>query len=226
MDPVKRPILFVTGTDTGVGKTALTAWLARCLSVTVPGVVALKPVCTGGRDDARALQEASGKRLSLDEINPWHFRAPLAPLLAARREQKELRLAQVLAWIRSLQKSHPGILVEGAGGLLTPIGEDFDARNLIVALRATPIVACANRLGAINQTLLVLAALPPALVLRARVVLMSLTRETAVARSNVVFLQERLGMDRVHAVPCSPCPSQPDRRVGVAIDGLARSLGW
>ena len=138
----------------------LTALLARYLRERGVNVAALKPVCSGGRDDARALHAALDGALSLDEINPWHFRAPMAPLLAARRERKRVRLADVLAHVRAMQKRFDVVLIEGAGGLLSPLGEDFDSRDLIAALRATPIVVCPNRLGAVNQVLLTLEALP------------------------------------------------------------------
>ena len=69
------PAFFITGTDTGVGKTVLTALLARYLKARRVGVAAFKPVCSGGRADARALHAALGGALTLAEINPWHFRA-------------------------------------------------------------------------------------------------------------------------------------------------------
>ena len=88
---MKRTI-FITGTDTGAGKTVLTALLAQFLRERGVNAAALKPICSGGRDDARALRAAMDGALSLDEINPWHFRAPIAPLLAARRERKHVHL--------------------------------------------------------------------------------------------------------------------------------------
>ena len=81
---MKSPqILFITGTDTGVGKTVFAALSTVYLRQNGFRVAALKPLCSGGRDDARVLHAAAGKVLSLDEVNPWYFRAPLAPLLAA-----------------------------------------------------------------------------------------------------------------------------------------------
>jgi len=222
---VKKTILFVTGTDTGVGKTVLTAWLARHLRESGRAAIALKPVCSGGREDALALRAAAGNALALDKINPWHFHAPLAPLLAARREGRKPKLAQVLTYIRHVQTTFPIVLVEGAGGLLSPLGEDFDSRDLLVALRATPLVACPNRLGAINQSLVTLAALPPALSRQAKLVLMSPLREGSTSRSNDQYLREKLGPGRVHSVPWSARPDQPERRVRAAITSLANALG-
>src|ERR1700722_12577845 len=99
-----KQTLFITGTDTGVGKTVLTALLTRFLRERGLNVAALKPVCSGNRADARALSAAMNGALKLDEINPWHFRTPLAPLLAARREKRRLKLSQILAHNRALQK--------------------------------------------------------------------------------------------------------------------------
>ena len=116
---------FITGTDTGVGKTVLTALLTRHLREHGVNAVALKPVCSGDRADARALHAASAGALTLDEINPWHFRAPIAPLLAARRERRRVGLADVLAHVRAMQKRFDVVLIEGAGGLLSPLGENL-----------------------------------------------------------------------------------------------------
>src|SRR6266496_2869342 len=124
-------ILFITGTDTGVGKTVFAVLVTRHLCDRGFYVATLKPVCSGSRDDARLLRDAAGKVLPLREVNPWHFRAPLAPLLAARQEKKRVRLREVRAHIRRVARQFDVVVVEGAGGLLSPLGEDFDSRDLI-----------------------------------------------------------------------------------------------
>jgi dethiobiotin synthetase len=194
-------ICFITGTDTGVGKTVLAALLTRHLRASGVCVAALKPVGTGDRHDASALRSAAGEVLSLDEINPWHFRAPLAPLLAARMERKRVRLPEVVAHIRRVSKRFDVVVVEGAGGLLSPLGEGFNSRDLMVALRAKPIVVCPNRLGAVNQALLVLHALPHAMSARAKVVLMSQKEPELAHRTNPNLLAEILGARRVLVLP-------------------------
>jgi dethiobiotin synthetase len=196
-----KQTFFITGTDTGVGKTVLTALLARHLRERGVNAAALKPICSGGRDDARALRAAMNAALTPDEINPWHFRAPIAPLPAARRERKRVTPADVLAHVRTMQKRFDVMLVEGAGGLLSPLGENFDSRDLIVALRATPIVVCPNRLGAVNQVLLTLAALPRSASCRARVVLMSPSKLDASTNTNVGLLAEFFDAKRIFELP-------------------------
>ena len=198
---MKRTTFFITGTNTGVGKTVLTALLTRHLRERGVNAVALKPVCSGGRADARALHAASDGALTLDEINPWHFRAPMAPLLAARRERRRVALADVFAHVRAMQKRFDVLLVEGAGGLLSPLGEKFDSRELIVALCATPMVVCPNRLGAVNQVLLTLAALPRSASCRARVVLMSPAKPDAATNTNVGLLAEFFDAKRIFELP-------------------------
>ena len=187
-----KQTLFITGTDTGVGKTVLTALLTRFLRDRGPacGTAALKPVCSGGRADARKIFAALDGALTLDEINPWHFRAPIAPLLAARREKRSVKLSQVLAHIRALQKRFDVMLVEGAGGLLSPLGENFNSRDLILALRVTPIIVAQNKIGVVNHVLLTLEALPKNLHAKARVVLMSPPKPDAAAKTNAKLLAE------------------------------------
>ena len=210
-----KRVIFVTGSDTGAGKTVVAALLTRRLRGQGYRVAALKPLCSGGREDAVALQVAAGRALSLDEVNPWHFRAPLAPALAARRERRRVLPAAVLAQVRRTQARFDAVIVEGAGGLLSPLGVGFDARNLIARLRATPVVVVPNRLGAINQALLVLAALPRAAARRAQVVLVTQSNPDASGRTNAALLVERIGHDRVHRLPwlgelwqdAPPCPT-------------------
>lgn len=183
-------ILFITGTDTGVGKTVFAALSTVYLRQNGFRVAALKPLCSGGREDARILHAAAGKVLSLNEVNPWHFRAPLAPVLAARKEKQRVRLRQVVSHIRRVAKRFEVVVVEGAGGLLSPMGEDFDSRDLIAALGATPVIVCANKLGAVNQVRLVSEALPQAAARKARVVLVNPKKPDAASRTNLELLKE------------------------------------
>ncbi len=222
-------VLFITGTDTNVGKTVLSVLLTRELLRRGVDVRAVKPLCSGGREDAEALLEAQGRagfqpapvqdssaketiglplkrgrleaRPTLDQINPWHFAEPLTPLVASRRAGEPLHRKEVVAFLRKSASSCDVLLVEGAGGLLSPLGEDCDARDLIVSLKATPVVVAQNRLGAINQSLLVMGALPMAIRQKAQLVLMQPELADVVSRTNVDVLKGRLGAARVHPVP-------------------------
>jgi dethiobiotin synthetase len=194
-------LFFVTGTDTGVGKTIFTAFTTSYLRKQNVNAVALKPVSSGNRNDARILCRAAGGALPLEAVNPWHFRAPLAPLAAARRERRRVQLREVVEHIRRIAPRFDVVLIEGAGGLLSPLGEDFDSRDLIMALRSEPFVLCPNRLGAINQLLLAWEALPSRTRCEATAVLVSPPRPTLVSRVNKELLAERLGPGRVISMP-------------------------
>jgi len=194
-------MFFITATGTGAGKTVLTALLLGCLRQRGETAAAFKPVCSGGRDDARILHAVPGGALTLDEINPWHFRPAIAPALAAKQEGKSVRRAQVLAHLRTKQKIFAVTLVEGAGGLLSPVGADFNSRDLILALRAVPLVVAPNRLGAINDLLLTLEALPKNFRSKAKIVLMSPARPDAATATNAGLLGEFFPPGRIFTLP-------------------------
>jgi dethiobiotin synthetase len=199
--PSVAEVLFITGSDTGVGKTSLSVALTRWLVAQAVNVRAVKPFCSGGRDDALALCRAQIDRLTIDEVNPWYFRDPLAPLLAARNEGKSVVLDQALSFLHAHAAECDVLIVEGAGGLLSPLLENADALTFITELSARPIVVCPNRLGAINQSLLVWRSLPPGLAVRGRLVLMAQPEPDTSAPGNTDFLVERIGKGRVVQLP-------------------------
>jgi dethiobiotin synthetase len=192
---------FITGTGTGVGKTVFTALFARFLREKNINVAALKPICSGGREDARALHAALGGALTLDEINPWHFRAAIAPSLAAAREKKSVKLDQMLAHICATRKKFDVVLVEGAGGLLSPLGEKFNSRDLIKSLDAMPIIIAPNKLGTVNHLLLTLEALPKDLRIRAKIILMSPRAPDTATASNVELLTQFVAAEQIFTLP-------------------------
>ena len=146
--------LFLTGTDTGVGKTFVTALLTRALRQTGLGIIALKPFCSGERSDVEMLRAASGNTLSLDETNPICLQAPAAPLVAAELENRTLSLDPLIDWFRKLSSQYSSLLVEGAGGWLVPITETQTLADFAVRLGLPVIPIVANRLGCINHALL------------------------------------------------------------------------
>ena len=151
--------LFVTGTDTGVGKTVVTAALAVALRSRGINVGVMKPVETGcptrrGRLlplDALTLRDASGSRDSLDLINPYRFREPLAPMVAADRSGRRIDIDRVEGRFEHLARRHHVLLVEGAGGLLVPITEEVCFRDLAMRLGLPLLVVIGSRLGALNH---------------------------------------------------------------------------
>lgn len=183
-------IIFVTGTDTGAGKTVLTGLLLACLRHRRVNAVAMKPFSTGNRDDAKLLRKLIGLEMTLDEVNPFHFRRPLAPLISARLEQTSVPIEEVLARIGTASKHCDVLLLEGAGGLMAPLGPGFCLWELIQRLRGEVVIAAQNKLGVINHTLLTLDALRKLKAARPRVALMGCKKPDDSAATNEDLLRE------------------------------------
>ncbi len=183
--------IFITGTDTAVGKTLVTAVLARGLKKRGLDVGVMKPVETGvvrGRpSDAVRLIRAAQVSDALDRVRPYAFRLPVAPLDAARAERRSIQMAAIMTAYCQLQSLHEVLLVEGAGGVHVPITPTMDVLDLIEKLKARVLVVGRVGLGGVNHALLTLNAL------RARKipVLALVLNRTTPAKSTVARRQER-----------------------------------
>ncbi len=271
-----QTIIFITATDTGVGKTVLTALLLSHLRQSGHLALALKPFCSGGREDAELLYALQNGDLSLDEINPFYFSEPLAPLVAARKHDLKISASSVIGHIKSVTRRfdspdfnvqsskltlrnpdfesgftvqssarpstfHPQpstLLIEGAGGLLSPLCEPnsrpqfkiqgsrfkvqssniYTALDLIAALRCQVLLVAPNRLGVINHALLTINTLQTQNVREIRVVLMECDCPSAsrithhASHTNPSILTELLSPIPLFRIPyLGKNPSKPDR---------------
>lgn len=199
---IRKRIIFVTGTDTGVGKTLFTALLLRHLRGRGARALAMKPFCSGGTGDVKLLQSLQPGELSEREMNPFYFTAPLAPLAAARRGQR-VRLGDTREKIRAVSRKCDILLVEGSGGLLVPLGPGFAVADLIASLRCEVIVVARDGLGVINHTLLTVLALEQFGVARKalRVVLMGAAKPDISSRTNGSILRKSLNPVPVITIP-------------------------
>jgi dethiobiotin synthetase len=193
------PAFFITSPDTGAGKTVLAAWLVRRLSELGWKTRAAKPVASGSRDDAEALAAAAGDTPAA--VNPWCFSRPVAPSLAAQWDGRRVELVEVLHWLNELRAESEVVVVEGAGGLLSPLGCDFDNRILLSSIEAFPVVVCPNRLGAISQARLTLEALPLKLGERSALVLVDTAAPDESAAFNAAVLRNYWPRQRVVTLP-------------------------
>lgn len=149
---------FITGTDTDAGKTYVSSLILKALRAENVDVVGYKPICCGGREDAYALQEASGGdaggSLDLYKVNPFWARTPAAPYVAAMFEKKDLEIEPLLQGARDLGAAHEAVLVEGVGGWMVPIGKEYMVADLAKDIGLPVILVVGNRLGALNHTFL------------------------------------------------------------------------
>ena len=156
--------IFITGTDTGVGKTFFACGLAALLKESGYKVGVMKPAETGCDQgegslvpqDAVALKEASACTVPLEKICPYQLRDPLAPSVAAEREGVRIDIDRLIDLYIEISAVHDITIVEGAGGLMVPLLPSYTYVDFACALKLPLIVVAANRLGVINHLLLTL----------------------------------------------------------------------
>jgi dethiobiotin synthetase len=153
---------FITGTDTEIGKTFVTAALTRAMAARGMRVAPIKPLAAGqelidGRwvnEDVATLHAAQSLGLSEAEVGPFQFREPCAPHIAAALEGRAIERAPLLAAIRATAAQADLALVEGVGGFRVPLAEGWDSADLAVDLALPVILVVGLRLGCINHALL------------------------------------------------------------------------
>ena len=146
--------LFITGTDTGVGKTHNAVQLLRLLLAAGRTCAGMKPICCGDRRDAELLLAAGSDGLAIDDVNPVWLKTPAAPIVGSLTEEVNIDIGQILAAFRALQNRVEHVLVEGVGGWLVPIRSNYFVSDLAVEMALPVLVAAQNRLGCLNHTAL------------------------------------------------------------------------
>ncbi|MCF6094288.1 dethiobiotin synthase [Microaerobacter geothermalis] len=154
-----RKGLFVTGTDTDVGKTFVTSAIAGALRKMGIDVGVFKPMQSGTRredpnSDAFILKATSEDSSPLEDIAPFTFEEPLAPYVAAKRQGLDISLEEVLQVWRRREKEHEFFLVEGAGGLAVPLGRSYLVSDVAKAIGLPLLIVARPDLGTVNHTLL------------------------------------------------------------------------
>ncbi len=164
MSKLRTRGLFVTGTDTDVGKTFVAAALARAMSESGVDVGVMKPVASGCvrrggvlvSEDAEVLVAASGSDSVMDDVSPLRFAAPLGPTVAARRAGQRVDLRKVAVALARLKAQHEFLIVEGVGGLGVPLTRRTDVADLAKRVGLPLLIVAADRLGVLNHTWLTL----------------------------------------------------------------------
>ncbi|MCE9669341.1 dethiobiotin synthase [Myxococcus stipitatus] len=206
MTTSSRPFqVFVTGTDTGVGKTQVSRALVSLLADAGLSPQGFKPYESGcpslsAPADALALREAARSTLPLDVVCPHRFRAPVAPGVAAARLGREPDFRVTLAAWEKLR--HGPVVVEGAGGLFVPLDSRRDVIDLIQALRLPVVLVARAGLGTLNHTALSLEALAARRIpVRAVVLSRGVPQRDASERDNRARLEARHGVQVLGPVP-------------------------
>ena len=207
--------VFITATDTGVGKTLVASALVMRLIQRGIDVGVMKPIETGvsrstkSQSDGARLRRAAGSHDPIAEVSPYVFRLPVAPLSAARAEKTTVQIATIMRAFRALSQKHAFMLVEGVGGVQVPITQSLNMLDIIYRMKLHAIVIGPSGLGGINHALLTLHALR-----RRKIPIMALVLNqcrpvrTKIARaqeqSTVSLLRMLAGVPVIGPLPYSP----------------------
>jgi len=206
--------LFVTGTDTGVGKTLISAALLHTLAQRHARVVGMKPVAAGLvqrgdawlSEDVLMLRTASTVRVPAELDNPVALPEPLSPHLAAAHAGRHVSVAQLLTAQRALLARADVVLVEGAGGWRVPLNDNETLADLARAMAAPVVLVVGLRLGCLNHTLLTAEAIRADGLTLAGWVANSVDPHMACREENIDSLRRRLGAPLLGIVPWMPAP--------------------
>lgn len=215
--------LFISGTDTEIGKTVVTGGLARLLANRGKRVGVMKPVASGcfqtddgqwANEDSLLLKRAARVDDPLDTITPVMLQAPLSPHMAARQQGEPLETQPTLNRIRDAYQTLAGrydhLLVEGVGGLLVPITDTLFAADLCAALGLPLLIVAGNRLGVINQTLLAVEAARARNIPVRAILLNTIGKDDDATRSNAEALSHVTDVPVLGPLPRLTSPGDPN----------------
>jgi dethiobiotin synthase len=225
-------IVVVTGTDSGAGKTWVTAALARALAALGARVVAIKAVDVGCRDDRREMEDgvllarATGQPAPTEAL--LRFREYLTPVLAAEHEGRNVDFDELTMQIEDHSANADIVLVEGNGGLLTPITWDWCIVDVAQALEARMLVVGSDRMGIVNHALLTLGTIELASLPVTHLVLTPPQAPDLSTGSNAAAIARLAGFTRIHSVPRTDDPATAAaalREIAVSLYPVAPAPG-
>ncbi len=211
---MKRGV-FVTGTDTGVGKTLAACALLHAVSRRGVAVAPMKPIAAGaewgaGRwvnADSLALLEAAGLGIdAIGDVTPVLLREPMAPHIAAQREGRRIEMPQIHAAFERLRSADRFVVVEGVGGFMVPLGDRIDSVDLARSLGLPVVLVVGMRLGCLNHALLTARAIEASGLPFAGWIANSVDPGMAVAEENRAALETRLAAPLLGSIPFAARP--------------------
>lgn len=223
--------LFVTGTDTGVGKTVVARLIVRSLVATGIRVAVMKPVAAGSsmtaaglrNEDALGLIAESNVVMPYATVNPYCLAAPVAPHLAAREAGITIALPRIRESFATLQSAAQCVVVEGAGGWLAPLNERQFMADLAAALDLPVLLVVGLRLGCLNHALLTVAAIRQRGLLLAGWIANDIDPHFIRRPENLATLEQHIGMPPVAAMGHDPTGHAAARLPAAAVDRLVQA---
>ena len=196
---------FVTGTDTGIGKTYVSCLLLQALAARHKAVVGMKPIAAGSEygqwQDVELLRAAGNVEVSRDYLNPYALQMPIAPHIAAGQEGIAIEIARIKYYYDRLTESADVVVVEGVGGFLVPINTDETTADLVRALNLPVLLVVGMRLGCISHALLTVQAVQQAELRLAGWVANCIDPGMLMPEENIATLQQRIDAPLLGKVP-------------------------
>ena len=196
---------FVTGTDTGIGKTTVSCALLHAFAAQGKKVAGMKPIAAGSENgqwlDVEQLLAASNVNVTRQQINPYAFDPPISPHIAAQQAGVEIDLAVIQRAYQTLSNQADIVIVEGAGGFLVPLNAQQTGADLACALNIPAILVVGMRLGCLNHALLTAQAIRAAGLILVGWVANCVDLQMLVLEENIVTLEQRLGCPLIGVVP-------------------------
>lgn len=236
LDVPKAKGLFITGTDTGVGKTLIAGTIAQILAVSGKKVGVFKPVASGCRktrqglvsEDAEFLAYCANSQFPLSVVNPVAFEAPVVPILCQHRENCKVDFEQISLTYKYICENSDVVIVEGIGGIRVPISENADVLDLAGAFGLAVVIVARPELGTINHTLLTIDAVRSADLTLAGVVINGYDESRAdLAEKTAPQIIAQCGNTKIlTVVPCDPAASVKDGIIGEQVFDALSSIDW
>jgi dethiobiotin synthetase len=202
---------FITGTDTGVGKTLVSCALMHAFAAQGRRVAGFKPVAAGcdeddHNDDAKLLRAASSMQLTYGQVNPYCFHQAIAPHLAAQHAGVRIAFKRIFASYRELAAQADEVVVEGAGGFLVPLNDSQTSADLAQELKLPVILVVGVRLGCLNHALLTMRAIVDFQLECAGWVANVLDEAMPSVQDNIKALRERIAAPLLGIIPYQAQP--------------------
>jgi len=196
---------FITGTDTGVGKTTVSCALLHAFAAQGNKVAGMKPIAAGSENgkwlDVEQLLAASNINVTRQHINPYAFDSPVSPHLAAQQAGVEIDLTVIHQAYQKLSSKADIVIVEGAGGVLVPVNQRQTGADLAKLLNLPVILVAGMRLGCLNHALLTAQAIRAAGLTLAGWVANCIDPQMLFLAENIATLEQRLGCSLIGVVP-------------------------
>jgi dethiobiotin synthetase len=232
----KHKGLFITGTDTGVGKTLIAGAIAKILQQKGKKVGVFKPVATGCKkieqglvsEDAEFLAHCADSKFALDVINPITFEIPAAPFACEKAEGRKVNFKKITDAYKQICKKTDFVIIEGIGGIRVPITKDIDVLSLAKAFNLPLAVVARSKLGTINHTLLTIDAVRSAGLSLAAVLINGYDESTKdpAEKTNAEIIEKFSKVKIIVIVPFDDTTNMEKFFIGQKILNALQSIDW